>query len=142
MSICVTESFESRRMWEEICRRDDEQQRLKEAEAELAEQFEKAIEAGEPDATPAWAGTVLDYKEARRLGMNSGDKGAPRRAYTVAECLRDSLDYSNGPGMEDVLRLFSLAMKSSDPAVSKAARFLVVTAAAKWAEHNFDSEAS
>jgi hypothetical protein len=84
---------------------------------------------------------VLDYNEARRLGMNSGDKGAPRRAYTVAECLRDSLDYSNGPGMEDVLRLFALAMKSSDATVSLAARQLVVRASVKWAEHNFDSEA-
>lgn len=143
MSICVTESLQSRRMLDEIHRREDEQQRLKDAEADLADEFAQAIAAGDPDATPKWAGTVIDYDAARKLGIPLYDNDRlPRRAYTVAECLRDSLDYSNGPEMGDVLKVLALAIKSMDGAVSLAARQLVDRAARKWAEHNFDSEAA
>lgn len=141
MSICVTESLQSRRMLDEIHRREDEQQRLKDAEADLANEFAQAIAAGDPYATPKWAGTVTDYYSARKLGIDYTDKARlPRRAYTVAECLRDSLEYSNGPEMGDVLKVLALAIKSTDGEVSLAARQLVDRAARKWAEHNFDSE--
>jgi hypothetical protein len=128
-------------MWDAICRRDDEHQRIKEAEADLADEFAKAIAAGDPDATPAWAGTVTDYEAARKLGMSYSDKGVPRRAYTVGECLRDALEYSKGPDMGDVQKLLALASNSTDATVAQAAKQLVQRAAVVWASNNFDSEA-
>lgn len=114
-------------------RRQDAQAR---AEADFAYEFVKAIEAGDPHLTPEWAGYVPDYEAGRALGMNYGDKGFPRRQYTLAECLQDSLDYNKGPSLVDVVKVLSLAMACPDPIVSLAARQLVQRAAEKYAEHN------
>lgn len=136
MSICVTESLQSRRMLDDMHKREAEQDRLAQLEADMAFDFTRAIEAGDPDATPAWAGTVIDYAKARELGIPYSDKRAPRRACTVAESLQDALDYTKGPSLADVVKVLSLAMKSSDAAVAVAARALVGRAAEKFAEHN------
>ena len=135
MSICVTESSESRRLLDAIHQREDA---LEQAEAELAHEFIQAILAGDPDATPDWTGTTPDYAAGRKLGMDYGAPGFPRRRCAVEECLMESLDYSNGPTHGDVLKVLSLAMKGTDPVVALAARQLVERAAAKFAEHNVD----
>ena len=135
MSICVTESSESRRLLDAMHQREDA---LEQAEAELAQQFTQAILAGDPDATPDWTGTTPDYAAGRKLGMDYGAPGFPRRRCAVEECLMESLDYSNGPGFGDVLKVLSLAIKGSDPVVALAARQLVERAAAKYAQHNID----
>jgi hypothetical protein len=116
----------------------NEAERQDKAEAEQAARFVQAIAAGDPDAAPDWTGTVADYAAGRKLGMVYGDAGYPRRKSTVAECLQSGLDYPSGPGMEDVLKVLSLAMNSADPVVSTAARDLVQRAAVKFAEHNTD----
>lgn len=139
MSICVTESITSRRMLDEYMSRGDAAAARKEAESDLAYDFVKAIEDGEPDATPEWCGTVGDYAEARRLGIAYNSPGMPRRRSTVAECLQSGLDYSNGPDIGDVLRVLSIAMKGTDPLVALAARQLVERAAAKFAEMNAEA---
>lgn len=135
MSICVTESSESRRLLDAIHQREDA---LEQAEAELAHEFIQAILAGDPDATPDWTGTTPDYAAGRKLGMAYGAPGFPRRRCAVEECLMESLDYSNGPTHGDVLKVLSLAMKGADPVVALAARQLVERAAAKYAQHNVD----
>lgn len=135
MSICVTESMQSRRLLDAIHQREDA---LEQAEAELAHEFIQAILAGDPDATPDWTGTTPDYAAGRKLGMAYGAAGFPRRRCAVEECLMESLDYSNGPGFGDLLKVLSLAMKGTDPTVALAARQLVERAAAKFAEHNID----
>lgn len=117
----------------------DYQMSMAEAQADMAYDFVKAIEAGEPDATPDWTGTVGDYAEAKRLGIAYNSPGMPRRRSTVAECLQSGLDYSNGPDMGDVLRVLSIAMKGTDPLVALAARQLVERAAAKFAEMNAEA---
>jgi hypothetical protein len=123
-------------MLDELHNRQDAQTR---AEAETAFNFTQAIAAGDPDATPAWAGTAPDYQAGRALGMAYGAKGFPRRAYTVAEVLQDALETLNkGPALGDVVRLLSIAMKGCDPMVALAARQLVERAAAKYAEHYTD----
>lgn len=139
-SICVTESITSRRMLDEENRLSDAQQRQREAVADLADEFVRSIEEGEPDATPGWTGTVGDYAKARELGIAYSAPDMPRRRSTVAECLQSGLDYSNGPDMGDVLRVLSLAMRSTDPLVSIAARQLVERTAAKFAEMNAGDE--
>lgn len=138
-SICVTESTYSRQLLDEYMSRGDAAAARKEAEADMAYDFVKAIEAGEPDATPDWTGTVGDYAEARRLGIDYHSPAMPRRRSTVAECLQSGLDYSNGPDMGDVLRVLSIAMKGTDPLVALAARQLVERAAAKFAEMNAEA---
>ena len=135
MSICVSESLESRRMLDEYMR-ETAQERRAQVEADMAFDFSRSVEFGDPDATPAWAGTVTDYRKARELGMAYSDPHAPRRACTVAESLQDALDYEKGPSLSDVIKLLSLAMKSDDKAVSIAARALVSRAALKFAEMN------
>lgn len=47
-----------------------------------------------------------------------------------------ALDYPNGPGTAEVIKVLSIAMASHDPIVALAARQLVERAAAKYAEHN------
>jgi hypothetical protein len=115
-------------------------ERRAQLEADMAFDFSRAIELGDPDATPAWAGTVTDYRKARELGMAYSDPEAPHRACTVAESLQDALDYTDGPSLSDVVKLISLAMRSDDKAVSIAARALVHRAALKFAEHNAEVE--
>jgi len=137
MSICVTESLESRRMLDEYMRETAQEHRAQ-LEADMAFDFSRSVEFGDPDATPAWAGTVTDYRKARELGMAYSDERAPRRACTVAESLQDALDYEKGPSLADVVKVLSLAMKSDDKAVAIAARELVHRAAAKFAEHNVE----
>ena len=133
MSICVTESLESRRMLDNMHQREDA---LELAEAELAHQFIQAMLAGDPDATPDWTGTTPDYAAGRKLGMDYGAPGFPRRRCAVEECLMESLDYSNGPGFGDLLKVLSLAMKGTDPTVALAARQLVERCANVYAQHN------
>lgn len=135
MSICVTESLQSRRLLDNMHQREDA---LDQAEAELAHEFTQAILAGDPDATPDWTGTTPDYAAGKKLGMAYGAAGFPRRRCTVEECLMESLDYTGGPDMGDVLKVLSLAMKGTDPTVALAARQLVERAAAKFAQHNVD----
>ena len=114
---------------------------LTEEQTEVAASFVRAIEAGEPDATPAWAGVVLDYDRARALGIPYADsRRMPTRANTVAEALYDALDYTKGPMLTDVVKVLSMAMKGTDPVVALAARQLVGRAAAKGAWHNEDDE--
>lgn len=135
MSICVTESLQSRRMLDEQHDREDAQAR---AEADLAYDFTRSIELGDPDAMPGWTGTCADYDAAKRLGLKAVDgiDRFPRRRVTVEEAMRDALDYPSGPGIGDVVKVLSLAMKGNDPIVALAARQLVERAAAKFAEHN------
>ena len=140
MSICVTESIQSRRMLDDMHKREAEHDRLAQLAADMAFDFTRAIEAGDPDATPAWAGTVIDYARARKLGIPYGDKRAPRRACTVAESLQEALDYSNGPSLADVVKVLSMAIKCSDATVAVAARQLVERAAAKFAEQNAEAD--
>ena len=113
--------------------RQDEQAR---AEADFAYEFVKAIEAGNPDATPDWTGTVPDYNAGHNLGMSSASPGFPRRRCTVDEAFRDGLDYTGGPDMRDVVKVLSIAMSSPDPIVALAARQLVKRAADVYSSHN------
>ena len=135
MSISTLESLQSMRLMDSL---DAYQARVAKLEADMAFDFTQAIEAGDPDATPAWAGTAPDYEAGRALNMPYGAKGFPRRAYTVAECLQDALDYSKGPSLTEVVKVLSLAMKGTDPVVAFAARQLVERAAAKWAAQNVE----
>lgn len=137
MSICVTESLQSRRLLDEIHQREDA---LSQAEADLAHEFTQAILAGDPDATPDWTGTTPDYAAGKKLGMAHGAAGFPRRRCAVEECLMESLDYSTGPNYGDVLKVLSLAMKGNDPMVALAARQLVERCAAVYAHHNAEVE--
>lgn len=108
------------------------------AEADLAYEFGRAIEEGDPDATPAWSGTVPDTKAASSLGLKVGDPAYPRRRLTAAEALGESLDYPDGPGISDVLIVLSTALRSSDPIVRLAARQLVDRCGRKFAEFNVE----
>jgi len=136
MSICVTESSQSRRMLDEYMSRGDVAAAQKQAEADLAFDFTQAILAGDPDAMPGWTGTTPDYDAGRKLGMNYGAPGFPRRRVTVGDAMLSALDYTNGPSLNDVVKVLSLTMKCSDPIAALAARQLVERAAAKWASHN------
>jgi hypothetical protein len=135
MSISTLESLQSVRLLDAIHQREDA---LDQAEVDLAHEFTQAILAGDPDATPDWTGTTPDYAAGKKLGMAYDAPGYPRKNRTVEQALQDSLDYGSGPGLADVLKVLSLAMKGTDPTVALAARQLVERAAAKYASHNVD----
>ena len=133
-----TDTLERRHTFEERIAREvdrlaDAQRR---AERDLAYDFEKAIEAGDPLATPCWAGDVADWKRGKAMGLDAAGQSRIRRRQTVAEVLAESLGYSVGPDMGDVLRVLSQAMRSTDPMVSSEARKLVRRAAVCWATRN------
>ena len=111
------------------------------AEKDLAYEFTRSMEFGDPDHTPAWTGNSPDYAKARELGITFESKGMPYRRVTVAEAFAESLDYGNGPNSGDVVKVLSMAMKSTDPLVALAARQLVNRCAAKHAEMNVEDEA-
>ena len=133
MSICVTESAESRRLLDQMYDRDD---KLKRAEEDMRYDFTYSIEQGNPDATPEWTGSCTDYERARVLGIPYDHPSIPKRRYTVAECLQDALDYEKGPSLSSVVKLLAVAMRSTDPIVSLVAKQLVDRAATKYAEMN------
>lgn len=126
------------RLADEADRRDD---RLNRAEADMSYEFQRSVELGDPDATPDWAGFTPDYETARKHNIPYGSKGMPRRKVAVHEAFAESLDYGNGPNHADVLRVLTLALKSSDPMVSLAAKQLVKRCADKFAEMNVEDEA-
>lgn len=133
-----TDTLERRNTFEERIAREvdrlaDAQRR---AEADLAYDFEKAIEAGDPLATPCWARDRADWKLGQAMGLDAAGQSKIRRRQTVAEVLAESLDYSVGPSMGDVLRVLSQAMRSNDPMVASEARKLVRRVAVCWAERN------
>lgn len=126
------------RLADEADRRDD---RLNRAEAELSYEFQRSVELGDPDATPDWTGFTPDYDAARKLRIPFADKQRmPRRRVAVHEAFAESLDYGNGPDHADVLRVLTIAMHSSDPMVSLAARQLVKRCADKYAQMNWEDE--
>lgn len=104
------------------------------AEKDMAYEFTRSIELGDPDHTPDWTGTTPDYDAARKHGIAYGSKGMPYRRVTVAEAFAESLDYTGGPDAGDVVKVLSLALHCTDPIVSLAARQLVERAAAKYSE--------
>jgi hypothetical protein len=106
------------------------------AEAEIARQFTRSIEIGDPDATPEWTGTVRDYQAAKRMGIKHDAIGYPHRRCFVFEGFQEALDHTNGPDNGDVVKLLSLAMRSTDEAVYQAARDLVNRAALSYAKYN------
>ena len=106
------------------------------AEAEIARQFTRSIEIGDPDATPEWTGTVRDYAAAKKLGIQHDAPGYPHRRCFVSEGFVQSLGNTNGPDIADVVKLLSIAMRSTDEAVSQAARDLVNRAALSYAKYN------
>ena len=106
------------------------------AEAEIARQFTRSIELGDPNATPDWTGTVRDYQAAKKLGIKADAPGYPYRRRFVFEEFQEALDHTNGPDICDVVKLLSIAMRSTDEAVSQAARDLVNRAALSYAKYN------
>lgn len=116
--------------------RERREQMREQAEKDMAYEFTRSIELGDPDHTPDWTGTTPDYDAARKLGIAFGSKGMPYRRTTVAEAFAESLDYTGGPDAGDVVKVLSLALHCTDPVVSLAARQLVERAAAKFAEHH------
>jgi hypothetical protein len=62
-------------------------------------------------------------------------EGVPFRAQTLAEVLNDSLDYTNGPNMTEVMQLLLNARTSTDVQIAVQAGDLLDRMAASWANH-------
>lgn len=133
MSISTLESLQSVRM---LHAQGAYTRRVEQAEADLAYEFIKAIEAGDPDCTPQWAGTTPDYEAARKHSIPFGSKAMPRRRVTVAEAFDESMDFTGGPTSGDLVKLLACAVRSTDPMLALAARQLIERCAAVYASHN------
>lgn len=92
------------------------------AEADMADAFTRAAIAGDMTAPAYFA--PRDYK---------------RRLQTVGAVMAESLDYGNGPSMDDAMRLIAHAATGAD--VADMARSLLNRMADAYAHYNAEVEA-
>ena len=115
-------------------------ERQAKAEAQAADDFLSACRKGDANALATFAPMVKDYETARRLQCATAD--VPKRYETLTEVLQESLDYTNGPCMTELMQLLLNVAYGSDVVNAPAqARSLLQRMADKWAWINTDVEA-
>lgn len=120
MSIAVTESRDSRLALDAL---DQQAARHEVAVASLTRMFMNEALAGDMKAN--------SELERRRVYI-PGNPIATYRPARVGEVLADSLDYSDGPGLDDVLDVLARAASGED--IGSVSRSLLLRMACKWAE--------
>ena len=93
--------------------------------------FYSAALSGDLKAKAEWAPMFRDYSAER-----GADGECPRRHPTTAELMFESLDYSGGPSIDDVLQIISAAATGQD--VQEQAKDLIKRMAETWADRNLD----
>ena len=113
----------------------DAAKRRSRAEFEMAADFLRACGKADANAVVTWAPQITDWKGPLHL---VGDKHVrPKRDQTLAECMGDTLDYSEGPSMVEAMQLVLNAAAGSD--VKAQATGLLKRMADKFAEMNVEA---
>lgn len=104
--------------------------RLADAESAMATAFVNAAMAGDLNELAPWAPLRTEYE--RSTGRDF------KRLATVGEVLTDSLDYSKGPTIEDVLALLCAAAGGQDQQAQ--AKALIGRMAQTYAKYNAEAD--
>lgn len=134
MSYSTSPVVDASRHYEPIYEAQDQQDR---AEQAMEADFLRACRKGDANALADWAPSVVDYKGAPYAV--GGKKVRPMRVQTLAEVLRDAMDYSDGPAIEEALQLVLNAANGTD--VQALATGLLERMARKFAQMNVDAAA-
>jgi len=101
------------------------------ADAEAANDFFTACTKLDIGAPAPWAPTVLDYSHPYREGVPQ-----PRRIPELHEVLTDSLDYSKGPQMAELMQILLNVAHGDAGKAPEQARVLLDRMASTWARYN------
>ena len=90
----------------------DADERRSRAEFEMAADFLRACGKADANAVVTWAPHITDWKGPLHL---VGDKHVlPKRCQTLAECMGDTLDYTDGPASIELYQLLLNAAAGAD----------------------------
>ena len=90
----------------------DADERRSRAEFEMAADFLRACGKADANAVATWAPQITDWKGPLYL---AGDKYVhPKRHQTLAECMGESLDYTDGPASIELYQLLLNAAAGAD----------------------------
>ena len=90
----------------------DADERRSRAEFEMAADFLRACCKADANAVVTWAPQITDWKGPLYL---VGDKYVrPKRCQTLAECMTDALDYTDGPASIELYQLLLNAAAGAD----------------------------
>ena len=90
----------------------DADERRSRAEFEMAADFLRACGKADANAVVTWAPQITDWKGPLYL---AGDKYVrPKRYQTLAECMGESLDYTDGPASIELYQLLLNAAAGAD----------------------------
>ena len=90
----------------------DAAERRSRAEFEMAADFLRACGKADANAVVTWAPQITDWKGPLHL---VGDKHVrPKRYQTLAECMGDTLDYTDGPASIELYQLLLNAAAGAD----------------------------
>ena len=113
----------------------DADERRSRAEFEMAADFLRACGKADANAVVTWAPQITDWDSPLIL---AGDKYVrPKRYQTHAECMGDSLDYTDGPASIELYQLLLNAAAGAD--VQAQANELLGRMAAVFAKFNAEA---
>lgn len=107
MSYSTNPVIDAARYWEPRYAAADRQAQ---AEASMADDFLRACRQGDANALAPWAPQVTDYT-GTPYAVGSA---RPRRLQTLAECMGESLDYTDGPASIELYQLLLNAAAGAD----------------------------
>ena len=105
------------------------------AELDMADDFLRACRRGDANAVVTWAPQITDWKGPLHL---VGDKHVrPKRYQTLAECMGEALDYTDGPASIELYQL--LLNAAAGMPVKEMAENMIKRMADKFAELNAEA---
>ena len=116
----------------------DADERRSRAEFEMAADFLRACGKADANAVVTWAPQITDWKGPLYL---VGDKHVrPKRYHTLAECMGETLDYTDGPASIELYQLLLNAADGADGAdVQTQANELLCRMAVVFAKFNAEA---
>lgn len=105
----VIESQQDARRYSDMLDADERRSR---AEFEMAADFLRACGEADANAVATWAPQITDWEGSMHL---AGDEYVlPKRYQTLAECMGDALDYTDGPASIELYQLLLNAAAGAD----------------------------
>ena len=106
-------------------------------ERELYDGFMKSVDSGDANALCSWAPKTTDWDAAKRMPFDQRTTvSLPKRAQTMAECMAESLDHGDGPGMTEAMQLILNVARSGDESIRSQAMRLLERMGDSFAKHN------
>lgn len=109
MSCSTNPALDASRHYDALYARQDLEDR---ARADMADDFLRACRSGDANALATWAPKCTDYTGQPYL--IGGKQVRPQRYQTLAECMGESLDYTDGPASIELYQLLLNAAAGAD----------------------------